>query len=72
MSKLMRMMIMLELLYAMTGGVIIYVCIKKVDKAFYSNIKNKNYIIEDDRDTDERRIAGEDTSEIALNYLKKL
>jgi hypothetical protein len=26
--------------------------------------------IQDDRDTDERRIAGEDTSEVALNYLK--
>jgi hypothetical protein len=68
----MRMMIMLELLYAMALGVIICVCIKKIDKAFYNNIKNKNYIIEDDRDTDEKRIAGEDTSEIALNYLKKL
>jgi len=26
--------------------------------------------IDDDRDTDEKRIAGEDTSEVALNYLK--
>ncbi len=63
---------MLELLYAMAGGVIICVCIKKIDKVFYNNIKNKKYIIEDDRDTDEKIIAGEDTSEVALNYLKKL
>ncbi len=26
--------------------------------------------IDDDRDTDEKRIAGEETSEVALNYLK--
>jgi hypothetical protein len=26
--------------------------------------------IEDERDTDERQVAGEDTSEVALNYLK--
>lgn len=27
---------------------------------------------EDERDTDERRIAGEDTSEVALDYLKNI
>jgi len=26
--------------------------------------------MDDDRDTDERQVAGEDTSEVALNYLK--
>jgi len=26
--------------------------------------------MDDDRDTDEKRIAGEETSEVALNYLK--
>jgi hypothetical protein len=62
---------MLELLYIIIGATL-FCGIFRASKTILYNTKNKNYIIEDDRDTDEKRIAGEDTSEIALNYLKKL
>lgn len=62
---------MFEFLCAMLGGAIICRC-AKIMKDISINLKNKNNLIEDDRDTEEKIIAGEDTSEIALNYLKKL
>jgi hypothetical protein len=61
---------MIELLYAMIGGAL-FCGIFRMSKSIFNDTKNKNHEI-DERDTDERRIAGEDTSEIALNYLKKL
>tara|TARA_B100000131_G_scaffold307530_1_gene335858 strand:+ start:1322 stop:1510 length:189 start_codon:yes stop_codon:yes gene_type:complete len=38
----------------------------------FCNEKNSDRRNNDNRDPEEKRIAGEDTSEIALNYLKKL
>ena len=42
-------------------------------KRFIEKIKEKKYSmpasLDDDRDTDERRIAGEDTSEVAKDFL---
>jgi len=59
----------------MTVGMIIYLTIGSV--IAYGVVvllrdvsQEMNYRYLDDRDTDERRIAGEDTSEVALNYLK--
>ena len=42
-------------------------------KRFIEKIKEKKYSmpapLDDERDTDERRIAGEDTSEVATDFL---
>lgn len=61
---------MIELLYAIIGASL-FCSIFKFSKSIFCNEQNKNYVY-DDRDTDEKIIAGEDTSEVALNYLKKL
>lgn len=59
---------MIELFtYLLIGSVLAYgvftILVELLDEIRYMRIK-------DDRDTEEKVIAGEDTSEVALNYLK--
>ena len=59
---------MIELFtYLLIGSVVAYgvftILVELLDEIRYKRIK-------DDRDTEEKVIAGEDTSEVALNYLK--
>ena len=59
---------MIELFtYLLIGSVVAYgvftILVELLDEIRYMRIK-------DDRDTEEKVIAGEDTSEVALNYLK--
>ena len=59
---------MIELLtYVFVGSIVSY-GVFTILMELSSEIKYMR--IEDERDTDERQVAGEDTSEVALNYLK--
>jgi hypothetical protein len=60
---------MIGLLYIALGVGISYSIFRLLIEVF-NEIKSSKHMNIDDRDTDERRIAGEDTSEVALNYLK--
>ena len=62
---------MIEFIFTVIAAALFYV-IFMTTTSIINDVKTKKYRIEDNRDTDEKRIAGEDTSEIALNYLKKL
>ena len=62
---------MIEFLFVATGITLSYF-IFRVSKSIFNDVVNKKYIVEDARIKEEQAIAGEDTSEVALNYLKKL
>lgn len=53
-------------------GVLISYNVFNVAISIFEDIKSRKNYVYDDRDTDEKIIAGEDTSEVALDYLKKL
>jgi predicted GNAT family N-acyltransferase len=60
---------MIGLLYIALGVGISYSIFRLLMEVF-NELKSSKHTNIDDRDTDERRIAGEETSEVALNYLK--
>jgi len=66
---------MIELLFAIIGITISF-SIFATSKSIFNDLINKKYateyITDDARAKEERAIAGEDTSEIALDYLKNL
>jgi len=62
---------MIELLFAIIGITISF-SIFATSKSIFNDLVNKKYIVEDVRIKEEIAIAGEDTSEVALDYLKKL
>lgn len=62
---------MIELLFAIIGITISF-SIFATSKSIFNDLINKKYIVEDERTKEEIAIAGEDTSEVALDYLKKL
>jgi hypothetical protein len=64
-------MTMIELLFAIIGITISF-SIFATSKSIFNDLVNKKYIVEDGRNKEEIAIAGEDTSEVALDYLKKL
>jgi hypothetical protein len=51
-------------------GATVFFLVINIIKEITSEVINRRYTIKDDRDTDERRVAGEDTSEVAKKYLK--
>ena len=53
-------------------GITISFSIFATSKSIFNDLVNKKYIVEDVRIKEEIAIAGEDTSEVALDYLKKL
>ena len=60
---------MIEFTYLLIGSIIFYgTFILAVE--ILREIRNKKYELADVRDTDERQIAGEETSEVALDYLQ--
>ena len=59
---------MIELLTYVFVGAIVSYGVFTILMELSSEIKYMR--IEGERDTDERQVAGEDTSEVALNYLK--
>jgi hypothetical protein len=62
---------MIELLFIIIGITISF-SILTMSKSIFNDLINKKYIVEDERTKEEIAIAGEDTSEVALDYLKKL
>jgi hypothetical protein len=62
---------MIELLFIIIGITISF-SIFTMSKSIFNDLINKKYIVEDERTKEEIAIAGEDTSEVALDYLKKL
>lgn len=62
---------MSEILFIAISILVLYNIFNIAIAAFKDMKLRKNHVY-DDRDTDEKRIAGEDTSEVALDYLKKL
>jgi hypothetical protein len=60
-----------ELLFITLGALISY-NIFHVALSIFNDIKARKSYVYDYRDNDEKIIAGEDTSEVALDYLKKL
>ena len=60
---------MIEFAYLLIGSVLFYnIFAWGVD--ILHDIRNKKYELADARDTEERQIAGEETSEVALDYLQ--
>jgi hypothetical protein len=64
-------MTMIEFLFVLIGITISF-SVLRVSKSIFNDLINKKYAVEDERIKEERAIAGEDTSEVALDYLKKL
>lgn len=62
---------MIEFLFALIGITISFFTLR-MSKSIFNDLINKKYAVEDERIKEERAIAGEDTSEVALDYLKKL
>lgn len=62
---------MIEFLFALIGITISFSALR-MSKSIFNDLINKKYAVEDERIKEERAIAGEDTSEVALDYLKKL
>lgn len=62
---------MIEFLFALIGITISFSVLRE-SKSIFNDVINKKYAAEDERIKEERAIAGEDTSEVALDYLKKL
>ena len=62
---------MIEFLFALIGITVSF-SVLRVSKSIFNDVINKKYAVEDERIKEERAIAGEDTSEVALDYLKKL
>lgn len=62
---------MIEFLFVLIGITISF-SVLRVSKSIFNDLINKKYAVEDERIKEERAIAGEDTSEVALDYLKKL
>jgi len=60
---------MIEFAYLVIGSIIFYSVFTLVVEILH-DIRNKKYELADARDTEERQIAGEETSEVALDYLQ--
>ena len=60
---------MIEFAYLVIGSIIFYSVFTLVVEILH-DISNKKYELADARDTEERQIAGEETSEVALDYLQ--
>ena len=60
---------MIEFAYLLIGSVLFY-NIFALGVDILHDIRNKKYELADVRDTEERQIAGEETSEVALDYLQ--
>ena len=60
---------MIEFAYLLIGSVLFY-NIFALGVDILHDIRNKKYELADARDTEERQIAGEETSEVALDYLQ--
>jgi len=60
---------MIEFAYLVIGSIIFYSDFTLVVEILH-DIRNKKYELADARDTEERQIAGEETSEVALDYLQ--
>ena len=60
---------MIEFTYLLIGSIIFY-SIFVLAVEILHDIRNKKYELADARDTEERQIAGEETSEVALDYLQ--
>ena len=60
---------MIEFTYLLIGSIIFY-GIFTLAVEILQDIRNKKYELADVRDTEERQIAGEETSEVALDYLQ--
>ena len=60
---------MIEFIYLLIGSFIFY-SIFVLAVEILQDIRNKKYELADVRDTEERQIAGEETSEVALDYLQ--
>lgn len=60
---------MIEFAYLVIGSMIFYSVFTLVVEILH-DIRNKKYELADARDTEERQIAGEETSEVALDYLQ--
>ena len=60
---------MIEFLYLLIGSIIFYGIFDMIVEVL-RDIIDKKHELADARDTDERAIAGEDTSEVAKNYLE--
>lgn len=60
-----------EILFVIIGTIISY-NVFNVALSIFEDLKTRKSYVYDYRDNDEKIIAGEDTSEVALDYLKKL
>jgi|TARA_R110001583_G_scaffold6124_4_gene31875 hypothetical protein len=60
---------MIEFTYLLIGSIIFYGTFTLAVEIL-REIRNKKHELADVRDTDERQIAGEETSEVALDYLQ--
>ena len=60
---------MIEFAYLVIGSIIFYSVFTLVVEILH-DIRNIKYELADARDTEERQIAGEETSEVALDYLQ--
>jgi len=60
---------MIEFIYLLIGSFIFY-SIFALAVEILHDIRNKKYELADVRDAEERQIAGEETSEVALDYLQ--
>tara|TARA_R110000765_G_scaffold190459_2_gene295728 strand:- start:1561 stop:1770 length:210 start_codon:yes stop_codon:yes gene_type:complete len=60
---------MIEITYLLIGSLIFYGIIYLTAETL-KELKSRKYDLIEPRNTEERQIAGEETSEVALNYLQ--